>query len=515
MRRTLNSVTSRCWELINRRYHSTSVIEDLVIRGVRPFEEIPGPGGIYNTPIIGPAFHFKPFSSHTIEKVHHLFNELVDTHGSLVRINLGKWCVLVEDAADIETVMKNEGKCPRRDGHLIHELYCENSGLRKGLILLQGKEWQNFRSPVNAQMMRARSAQHFLSAQNEVADDLVTRMKQDQFTPHGMSEMFFKYSCESICVVAFNKRLGYLQRDVDMYPDKLQSLKDVRDMFRIMNECLYIHPFVLKNFPLKVKDDYKAAVDRLVSQAHDHYHGMLEDIRQRQSAGTLDSQEKNLMLSLLMSNKLTVDDMGAIALDLFSGGTDSTARMIQMLLYVLARNPDKQEKLFQEVLGELGPCGTITVAALENMKYLPACLKESFRLYHPVLTGTQRYLPTDITLQGYRIPAGTSLIMMNQKTVKNRKYFPDPEAFLPERWLRDTSGKRMAPIPPSALLPFGFGPRQCVGKRFAEQEIYLAVSKIIQNFEVSLEPGHEEIDVLYEIFIGTKEPIRFVFKERK
>lgn len=57
MRRMLNSVVSRC----GTRYHSTSVIEDFDIRGVRPFEEIPGPGGIYNTPIIGPAFHFQPF----------------------------------------------------------------------------------------------------------------------------------------------------------------------------------------------------------------------------------------------------------------------------------------------------------------------------------------------------------------------------------------------------------------------------------------------------------------------
>ncbi|XP_048240057.1 cytochrome P450 27C1-like [Haliotis rufescens] len=515
MRRMLNSVVSRCGALFNQRYHSTSVIEDFDIRGVRPFEEIPGPGGIYNTPIIGPAFHFQPFSKHPTEKVHHLFNELIDKHGSLVRIKLGKWCVLVEDAADIEAVMKNEGRYPMRDGHLIHELYCENSELSKGLILLQGKEWHNFRSPLNAQMMRVRSAQHFLSIQNEVADDLVTRIKQDRFTPHEMSEMFFKYACESISVVAFNKRLGYLRRDVDMYPDKLQSLKDIRDMFRIFNECLYIHPFVLRNFPLKVKDDYKSAVDRLVRLAKDHYHGTLEDIRQRQAAGTLDPQENNLMLSLLMSNKLTEDDMGAIALDLFSGGTDSTARMIQMLLYVLARHPDKQERLYQEVHDELGPSGPITVSALKSMKYLPACVKESFRLYHPVLTGTQRYLPRDIILQGFRIPAGTSVIMMNQKAAKNKKYFPEPEVYLPERWLRDASGKRVTPIPPSVLLPFGFGQRQCVGKRFAEQEIYLAVSKIIQTFEVSLEPGYEEIDVLYEIFIRPKEPIRFVFKERK
>ncbi|XP_046556251.1 probable cytochrome P450 12c1, mitochondrial isoform X2 [Haliotis rubra] len=241
----------------------------------------------------------------------------------------------------------------------------------------------------------------------------------------------------------------------------------------------------------------------------------MEDISRGIQEGTLTPEEDSFMQSLILTDKMSVGDMVAICMDLFIGGTDSTARNLQMILYNLALNQDKQQKLYEQILSVLGPSGPLTGDAISKMPYMAACLKESFRLTFPIASGTQRYMPEDIILQGHRIPRGTSLIMMNQKTAKDIKYFPDPESYLPERWVRDSEGKRANPIPPSALLPFGFGPRQCLGKRFAEQEIYLAITKIIQKFDVSLEPGQNEIEIHYRPFVGTKEPIRFKFKQRK
>ncbi|XP_071112825.1 probable cytochrome P450 12a5, mitochondrial [Haliotis cracherodii] len=487
---------------------------DADIRDAKPFEEIPGPKGIYSLPIIGTMLHFKPFTNHTVETTHNLFNELLDKYGSLVRVQLGGWMVLVEDVADIEVVMKNEGKYPDRYVPPLHKIFCEKTGFQKGLAHLDGIEWQKLRSPVNPRMMRTKSAQYYLSAQNEVADELVSLIKNGEFKQDNILDLFFKYACESITVVAFNKRLGYLSTDVDQYPDKVQALKDIQTLFELLNASSAIPPFILKNFPLRIKRQYGEATARTVTQTQEYYEATMDDIKKRQAEGTLDLEENNFMLSLMTTDKMTVGQMGAIALDLFGAGTDSTARNLQMMLYILARNPDKQQKLYEEVMNVMGPSGPMTIKSLANMPYLLASLRESFRIQFPTPSGTQRFMPTEIVLQGYRIPAGTSVALMNQRTVKNKKYFPNPEEFRPERWLRDKDGKRSVDIPSAALLPFGFGPRQCLGKRFAEQEIYLAVSKLIQNFEVSLEPGHEDIEVLYRIFIGTKNPIRFVFKSR-
>ncbi|XP_071114569.1 probable cytochrome P450 12e1, mitochondrial [Haliotis cracherodii] len=488
---------------------------DVSVEKVRPFKDIPGPGGVYNIPLIGAMFHFKPFTDHTTWTVHRLFSDLLETYGSLVRVRLGEWTVLIEDPADMEIVRRCEGKYPKRRLYPIHSLYCEHSGFKKGLAHLQGKEWYNFRSPVNPRLMRVNSAQHYLPIQNEVGDDLVILLQQETAQPEEMLDLLYRYACESIGVVTYDRRLGYLSPNIDDYPEKLQVLADIKAVLELVSDNQHVPEFITRYLPLKEKRVYKTVADRLVSNAQDYYEKAMEDINSRVNEGTSNPEENNFMLSLIMTDKMSVGDMVAISMDLFIAGTDSTARNLQMILYNMAVNPDKQQKLYEQILSVLGPSGPLTGDALSKMPYMSACLKESFRLTFPIVSGTQRYLPEDIILQGHRIPKGTSLIMMNQETAKNEKYFPAPESYLPERWLRDSEGKRATPIPPSALLPFGFGPRQCLGKRFAEQEIYLAVTKIIQKFEVSLEPGQNEIEIHYRPFVGTKEPIRFKFKERK
>ncbi|XP_067674732.1 cholesterol side-chain cleavage enzyme, mitochondrial-like isoform X2 [Haliotis asinina] len=451
-------------------------------------------------------------AKYTVETAHLLYNALVNQYGPLVRVRLGEWVVLVSDVGDMETVMRSEGRYPRRMEPYINVLHCEKYDIPKGVGSLEGEEWHKYRSPLNARMMKIHSAHQYLPVQNEVADDLVAQIKLGKIQKDGALELFFRYACESISVIAYNKRLGYLSPNIENDPSKLQDLKDIQTMFKLMNETLTIPHILLKALPWKAKREYNSAANRIISHATDYYSNTLANIKQRQNDGVVD--ENNFMMSLLMLDKLSIEEMGSVAFELFSSGTESTARNLQMVLYYLARNPDKQNKLFQEVIETIGPRAPLTTEALGKMKYIFACMKESFRLAYPILSGPQRYIATDIVLQGYRIPAGTSVAMMNQKVAKDEKYFPNPEAFLPERWLRDETGRRMVPIPSSAVLPFGFGPRQCLGRRFAEQEIDLALTKIVQHFQVDLEHGHEDVELRYRIFVGTKHPIRFIFRTR-
>ncbi len=70
------------------------------------------------------------------------------------------------------------------------------------------------------------------------------------------------------------------------------------------------------------------------------------------------------------------------------------------------------------------------------------------------------------------------MLFMNPKITRNEKYFPDPQSYIPERWLRDSEGQRSTAIPSVVVLPFGVGPRQCLGRRFAKQEVFLALTKV-------------------------------------
>ena len=141
----------------------------------------------------------------------------------------------------------------------------------------------------------------------------------------------------------------------------------------------------------------------------------------------------------------------------------------------------------------MGPPGSlVTPTALSNLHYLKACVKESQRL-EPLVPQNGRALPIDVVIKGYRIAAGTQILVEHEYVSTSPKYFEDPLEYKPERWLRTQEQLHQqrrggeGNTDPFMVLPFGFGARMCVGRRFAEQELWIGVSKIIHNFRVSYE----------------------------
>ncbi|KAH9509904.1 hypothetical protein Btru_044588 [Bulinus truncatus] len=224
------------------------------------------------------------------------------------------------------------------------------------------------------------------------------------------------------------------------------------------------------------------------------------------------SDRPNLLHNLLSDKALDDDSVSQILESLFIGGTDSTAGSLTALFYNLARNPDKQEKLASEVRRFIGRTGEVTPEILNQMHYLKACLKESFRLHYPV-SAVFRVLQTDITVSGYHVPAGVQIFLVNALTCEHK--FENPGGFIPERWLRSANGRLEDQIPKNAVLPFGMGPRNCVGRRFAEQEINLATIKVLQKLKIGLADQSRDAEFVYRIFLQPSNPIHFVFTERK
>lgn len=169
-----------------------------------------------------------------------------------------------------------------------------------------------------------------------------------------------------------------------------------------------------------------------------------------------------------------------------------TSSAFTSALYLLAKNPDKQEILRKEILTVLPEKNsTFTVNNMARLPYLRACIKESQRLF-PTLNGNLRCAGQDIVLDGYQIPKGTPVIMQSPALQKDDKYYPNAKTFLPERWLKTQEAGVSCPASaksahPFIYLPFGFGPRTCIGKRFAEMEIETLLSKIVRNFYVTWE----------------------------
>lgn len=147
------------------------------------------------------------------------------------------------------------------------------------------------------------------------------------------------------------------------------------------------------------------------------------------------------------------------------------------LMYHLAKNPEKQEILRQEILTKLpDKSSTLDAQKMSNMPYLRACIKESARL-NPVALGNIRLLPQDVVMSGYLIPKGYEVTTSNVTLMNDETYYKHSDQFLPERFLKDEKYADIKGKHPFVFLPFSFGPRMCIGRRFAELEMEVLIAK--------------------------------------
>lgn len=168
---------------------------------------------------------------------------------------------------------------------------------------------------------------------------------------------------------------------------------------------------------------------------------------------------------------------------LFLAGHETTAAALTWTLFLLAKNPRCEGLVraeLREVLGGRQP----TPADVPKLEYTTQVFKEAMRFY-PSAWAIGRDPVTDVEIGGYTIPAGTLVLCCPSVTHHDPRFFPDPEAFQPERF----SPSAASPIPKSAYFPFGIGPRSCIGQGFVMLEAPLILATLLQRFRFALSPG--------------------------
>ncbi|KAM4812099.1 cytochrome P450 3A9-like [Urocitellus parryii] len=157
-------------------------------------------------------------------------------------------------------------------------------------------------------------------------------------------------------------------------------------------------------------------------------------------------------------------------------GYDTTSTSLSFIMYLLATHPDVQKKLQQEIDETLPNKGPVTYDVLFEMKYLDMVVNETLRLY-PIVERIERVCKKDVELNGVFIPKGKIVTIPTYSLHKISTYWPEPEKFYPERF----SKKNKDSINPYIYMPFGNGPRNCIGMRFALMNMKLAFIRLLQN----------------------------------
>jgi cytochrome P450 len=164
-------------------------------------------------------------------------------------------------------------------------------------------------------------------------------------------------------------------------------------------------------------------------------------------------------------------------------GHETTAVALSWTVALLGRHPEAQDRLRAEVAGVLGG-RTPAAEDLPRLASVRRVVEESLRLYPPVYA-VARDAAADDEIGGYRIPARSTVVLSPYVTHRHPDFWPDAEAFDPDRFLPERSADR----PRFAWFPFLGGPHQCIGEEFAMTEMVLTVAMLVQAFRFELAPG--------------------------
>nr|CAD7414514.1 unnamed protein product [Timema poppensis] len=171
-------------------------------------------------------------------------------------------------------------------------------------------------------------------------------------------------------------------------------------------------------------------------------------------------------------------------LELFLAGYDTMSMTIGFCLHELSINSDIQQTLREEIDGVLKEFGgEITYEAVHKMEYLDKVLSETLRMY-PAGGTLFRTCTKSYTIPGTKtlLEKGVQVVIPVYALHHDPKYYPDPDKFDPERFNEQNKACR----PPSCYLPFGEGPKMCLGMRLALLEIKVAVVALLSKYELSV-----------------------------
>lgn len=480
--------------------------ESIEWTNAKPFDSIPGPKpGL----LLGYYSHFLPkigkYHDKDLVEIHVSMNE---EYGDIVRLRglkIHKDIVCCYDPKDIETIFRNDGPWPMRD--ILPSMKYHRTQRRSelfqgcaGTFSSDGEEWQKLRSIVNPILMQPRVVSHYIPHMDSVANDFIEKMRylatkdpNNEMPDNFLSEIA-KWACESVGVIALDSRLGILDPNLSPDSDAQQFIDDVNQFFTLLYKIDVIPNLSLFiSTPLWRK--HMNVMDRICSFVQKKLEKTMARIEKE------GNKDASIVEKLLNVDPKTVF---ANAMDVIAGGTDTSSRTMGNILYIVANHPNVQEKLREEVKSVLPTKQTpITKEKLDSLPYLRAVVKESMR-YKPLALSIVRKTSKNLVLSGYQIPKGTDVLLEQIPLAWKEKYFMDAKQFKPERWLRNAESK--VEHNPWVFLPFGFGPRSCVGRRLAMLELETLLTKVIRNFK--LEWHHGEIKYKIDLVYGIAGPLK-------
>ncbi|XP_043848125.1 cytochrome P450 3A24-like [Dromiciops gliroides] len=352
--------------------------------------------------------------------------------------------------------------------------------LESALSIAEDDQWKRIRTVLSPTFTSGKLKEMFPII-NHYGDILVKNMHKEAEKSKlvSLKDIFGAYSMDVITSTSFGVSIDSLSNQNDPF---------VRESKKLMRFSI-LDPFLLTImlFPFLVPLFKKLDLSIFPKESINFLAKAVKKIQEERKKNT----QKNRVdfLQLLMDSQtsknsethsykeLSDEEILAQCIIFLFAGYETTSSVLSFLFYNLATHPEIQEKLQQEIDTVLPNKEAVTYDALVQMDYLDMVMNENLRLF-PIALRIERVAKKTVEINGLTIPKGT--VVMTPVFVLHRdpEHWPEPEEFRPERF----SKKNKESINPYVYLPFGIGPRNCIGMRFALMSMKVATSRLLQEF---------------------------------
>ncbi|XP_023189868.1 cytochrome P450 3A56-like isoform X1 [Xiphophorus maculatus] len=412
----------------------------------------------------------------------------------------------------------------RRNFHLDGPLY-------DSLFNAEDDQWKRIRSVLSPSFTSGRLKEMFEVMKSHSAN-LIRSMKKkaDKGEALELKEFFGSYSMDVVTSTAFSVDIDSLNNPSDPFVTNIKKMLKF-DFLNPLFLAVAFFPFLgpifekleFSFFPKSVTDFFFASLEKIKSNRETSQQKSRVDFLQLM----IDSQKNNglqtdksetyfkhsqyhtathltIMNHVVFSAGLSDHEILSQSMIFIFAGYETSSSSLSFLAYNLATNPEVMRKLQEEIDSTFPNKAPVQYQPLMEMDYLDSVINESLRLF-PIAARLERVAKASVEINGLVIPKDMVILVPTWPLHRDPEIWPEPEKFKPERF----SKKNKEDIDPYTYMPFGLGPRNCIGMRFALVVMKLAVVEILQQYSFSV---CRETEIPFEMdvqgLLAPKRPIQ-------
>jgi cytochrome P450 len=414
-----------------------------------------------------------------------------EQYGETFRFYIGglKEAIVTIDPTVVQHVLKTNANNYHKS-----EIQIKRMGhfLGKGLLTTDGEPWRNQRRLIQKGFDRKQLDALSSIMQDSVAESMRGFDSQIRSGPVDIYPQMMKITFAMVARSLFGARLK--DEDIDLVSHTICTVQEF-----IVRQTLqpYLNPWFEASGQLRKHEEMRTRADAV----------LLEYIKRRRN----EPPGQDLLQTLMdaryadgegMSDELILSE----SMQLLVAGHETSSNGLSWILYLLSSRPDCLEKVRQEMHSVLGD-GPLNHSDVPRLEFTAQVIQESLRLYPPFWM-VDREAVADDQIGGISIPRGSMVIVYVYGAHHAPRYWQNPEAFDTDRFVKENDKLRT----PFTYLPFGGGPRGCIGSHYAMLQILMILSDLLRKYDFELAPG-QTIEARPMVILRPKHGIRMTFTD--